>query len=195
MESPGSDTGASSAGHDGGSYTQGLKQEARREMHDAKDEMRREGRATMERQKHVVADRAGAAANALRRAGDQFNSDNQPYMADLADRFADNLERLASRLHERDLSSLTDEMQDFARRRPGTFIGGAVIGGFMLARFLKSSERHDRSLMSTARSAQTPGDSGHYRPHQESAPAGAEFEVASPETPAATEVQHHAQPH
>lgn len=195
MESSGSDTQSSSERHDGGSYPQDLKQEARREMHDATDEMRREGQAAMERQKHVAADRANAAANALRRAREQFNSDSQPYMADLAGRFADNLDRLAGRLHERDLSSLTDELQSFARRRPGMFIGGAVISGFMLARFLKSSERGDRSLASAARPRPAGDSGGHYRPHQESAPAGAEFEVASPEMPAANEVQHHAQSH
>ena len=42
-------------------------------------------------------------------------------------------------MRERDVRELVGEVQDFARKQPTLFFGGAVILGFAALRFLKST--------------------------------------------------------
>ena len=57
------------------------------------------------------------------------------YVHEAADRF----ERAASALRERSVDDLFRSVSDFARNQPATFFGSAVVAGFALSRFLKSS--------------------------------------------------------
>jgi predicted AlkP superfamily pyrophosphatase or phosphodiesterase len=52
---------------------------------------------------------------------------------------ADRVERASTYLEEHDLDELMVEAEDFARRQPELFIGGAFTLGLLAARFLKSS--------------------------------------------------------
>jgi HSP20 family molecular chaperone IbpA len=52
---------------------------------------------------------------------------------------ADGLERIAERVREQDFSALWYQVESFARRQPGLFLGGAFAAGFALARFVKSA--------------------------------------------------------
>jgi hypothetical protein len=42
-------------------------------------------------------------------------------------------------VRERSLEDLMCMVDDFARRQPAAFFGGSVVAGFLLSRFLKSS--------------------------------------------------------
>jgi hypothetical protein len=52
---------------------------------------------------------------------------------------ASGVHRLSSLIRERGAEDFLQDLSGFARRRPATFVGACVIGGFALARFLKSS--------------------------------------------------------
>jgi hypothetical protein len=52
---------------------------------------------------------------------------------------AHQVEQFSRTLKERDVEQLYGEAEAFARRQPGVFLGGAVVLGFLAARFLKSS--------------------------------------------------------
>lgn len=54
---------------------------------------------------------------------------------------ADRGHRAADYLDTRGAKGLVDDMQDFARRRPGAFLGGAVLAGFAVGRLAKAGSK------------------------------------------------------
>ena len=52
---------------------------------------------------------------------------------------ASRLEQGAQALRERNIGDLVGGFNDLARREPLAFFGGAVLAGFAISRFLKSS--------------------------------------------------------
>ncbi len=113
-------------------------EEVRHRVHDFSEKATRHGKSVLEEQKHTAASQLDGVAEALRHAADQLSSDGQETIADLAGRAASGLGGFASKLREKDVDSLVDEVEHFARSKPAMFIGGAVAAGFLLSRFLKS---------------------------------------------------------
>jgi uncharacterized protein YjbJ (UPF0337 family) len=58
--------------------------------------------------------------------------------ATVVNRVADSSRQLADHLERRGPEGVLDEVQDFARRRPGAFLTAAVVGGFVVGRLGKS---------------------------------------------------------
>jgi gas vesicle protein len=66
----------------------------------------------------------------------------RPYVSDAADAVydaADRLYGLAQDVDERGISGVLEDLQAFARRRPGTFLLGAAVAGFGLGRAVRAS--------------------------------------------------------
>jgi uncharacterized protein YjbJ (UPF0337 family) len=92
------------------------------------------------RQKDQAADRLGALAGALREAGRKLEDGEQGGdFGQYVDRAAGQVERLSGYLRNTDLRGFVRDTESFARRRPELFLGGSLVAGLMLARFLKSS--------------------------------------------------------
>ncbi|MEY8838081.1 hypothetical protein AB9K41_03460, partial [Cribrihabitans sp. XS_ASV171] len=53
------------------------------------------------------------------------------------------LTHAASAVRDADFNSIQEDLTVFARRNPLLFFGGAALLGFVAARALKASERHD----------------------------------------------------
>jgi hypothetical protein len=62
-----------------------------------------------------------------------------PQMASYVHDAAMRLEDAAKNLRQRNVDDLMDDVSRFARSQPALFFGGAMLAGFALARFLKSS--------------------------------------------------------
>jgi hypothetical protein len=90
-------------------------------------------------QKSQAAGSMESIAHAVRQTGQQLREQDQAGIAEYADRAADQMESFSRQLRERDVSDLVGEVESFARRQPALFLGGALLLGFMGARFLKSS--------------------------------------------------------
>lgn len=93
-------------------------------------------------QKARAADGLGCVAQALRQSGEQLRSNDSgtpvhQYISSAADR----VERLSDYLRSSSVSDMMGEVEQFARRQPAIFIGGALMLGLLGARFLKSSSR------------------------------------------------------
>lgn len=86
-----------------------------------------------------AADQLGTVAHAIHQAATDLQQRELDAAARYADSIADQIERLAGSLRDRDLDDLVADAERFARRQPELFIGGAVMLGFLFARFLKSS--------------------------------------------------------
>ena len=94
---------------------------------------------TQSRQK--AAERIDGIATAIRKTSDHLRSENEPRVADLTRSLAEQAERLASYLRDRDFRAVQADLQDFARQRPAIALGAALAAGMLAARFFKSSQR------------------------------------------------------
>ena len=90
-------------------------------------------------QKDRATDGLGSVAQAVRHSGQQLRDQQHDTIAQYVEQAADQLERFAGRLKDRNINDLAREAQDLARRRPALFIGSAFALGLLGARFLKSS--------------------------------------------------------
>ena len=80
-------------------------------------------------------------AETLRRAAEQPDAGSM--QSRILSSVADGVSSVAGTLRERSVSEIAADVQAMARRNPGLFAAGAAIAGFALARFLRSSARHD----------------------------------------------------
>jgi uncharacterized protein YjbJ (UPF0337 family) len=104
-------------------------------------------------QKSAGADYIGSIAQAVGRAASEFDNEI-PQVAHYIRAASDQIQNVANTVRERDVKELVGEVQEFARRQPAIFFGGAVIVGFAALRFLKSSApQSGRSGMSEDRFA------------------------------------------
>jgi len=130
---------------------QGAKEQVKSLASDAKDgakdvakQARDHVQGLIGQQKDQAADRLGSLASALRDAGRKLNQDQAAGdVGQYADRAAGQVERLSKYLRQSDLGNLVRDTESFARRRPEIFLGGTIIAGLMLARFLKASAPND----------------------------------------------------
>jgi len=114
-------------------------------------------------QKGMGADYLGNLAMAAQRAAGEFDSDI-PQAATYIRQAASQIETVADAIRQRDVGELMSEVQQFARRQPTLFFGGAMVLGFAALRFLKSSAAQPRvgNGMSASDSPEfgtTPGNS------------------------------------
>lgn len=77
-------------------------------------------------------------AGAVRQSGDQLR-DQQPQIAGFADTAAQQVDKASRYLRQTDMQGLVREAEDFARRQPAVFLGGALALGLIASRFLKAS--------------------------------------------------------
>lgn len=61
---------------------------------------------------------------------------------DLSRQAGDQLDRFAGRLDEGGTSGLVEDLQRFARQRPGAFLLGAVSAGFVVGRLMRNVDTH-----------------------------------------------------
>jgi hypothetical protein len=90
-------------------------------------------------QKDRAAEGLGGVAQALRQTGQQMREGDQSGMTQYVDQAAEQVERLSGYIQNKDLGEVVDDVERFARRQPGLFLGGAFVLGLLGARFLKSS--------------------------------------------------------
>jgi hypothetical protein len=103
------------------------------------DEMRDRARSAVDQQKHAAVGQVEGIAHALRTASDELRDQGQPMVAEYSRYAAEGLESMAQSLDRREVGEFVENIEQFARERPVAFIGGAMVAGFALARFMKSS--------------------------------------------------------
>src|SRR5436309_13348785 len=117
-----------------------LASDAKEQAKDAANQARDHVQTLVGQQKDQAADRLHTLADALREAGRKLNEGQQAGdLGQYADRAAQQVERLSAYLRDRELRDFVRDTENFARRRPEGFLGGTLIAGLMLARFLRAS--------------------------------------------------------
>jgi hypothetical protein len=91
-----------------------------------------------EAQKAGGASRLAGLGKAVHQAADGLEGE-LPQAAGYIHKLADNLDEASASLRNKNIEEITETVNRFARRNPAASFVGAVVAGFALSRFLKSS--------------------------------------------------------
>jgi hypothetical protein len=111
---------------------------------------------TVDGQKHASAEYVGNLADTMRRAAREFDGD-LPIAGVYIRKAASQIEGVSDSIKTGNFKDLVRGAQSFARRQPTAFLGMAVLAGFGVVRFLKSSANDSEAT--AAGSRQTDGES------------------------------------
>lgn len=102
-----------------------------------------QAKQTASTQKQRIAGGLDVTANAIRQTGQSVKQE-QPVVAEYAEKAAAGVERVSGYLRERDVDEVITDVQDYARKNKGVFIAGTLLVGFMTARLIKSAGRRQQ---------------------------------------------------
>lgn len=112
-----------------------------------------ETRTQLKEQAVVQTDRLGETLRRLSeeaRALIEGRTDEAGMVGDYAGQAADKINTLASRVEEGGFEGVVDDLQRFARRRPGLFLLGAAAAGVVVGRMVKASRDSNADSDSTS---------------------------------------------
>ncbi len=124
--------------------------ELRQDAGHLKESLGARAKQEAESRKGQAAQVAGSASSALDTAARDLrdNPEAPEWMASALQQAARRIESLASHVDGRNIDELGDEVAEFARRNPGTFLAASAAAGFAAARVLRAGvdkKRHERS--------------------------------------------------
>lgn len=135
--------------------TGGISAQARAQAYEAADQAKQAAQqardaaqSIMQRQKDYGADQMDGIARAAHGAAHELEG-QLPMAADYVRDAANRIERASASLRERGVEDILGSIAQFARSQPAALFGGAIVAGFAISRFLKSSghrphePRHD----------------------------------------------------
>lgn len=161
--------------------TSNLTEQAKQKVTEGVDQAKQQAKSALDEQKSRTAEQLGGIAGALRQTGEQLQEQDNAMVAQYAQGAADQIERFSNYLQTADVSELWRETQNLARRQPELFVAGALAGGFLLARFLKSSSTQNRTYGSTNRARNWDEPQRPYKHSTDDAVARMDFESPAPQ--------------
>ena len=113
---------------------------------DAIGQVKDKAASVLDEQKTTLASGVASVADSIRQVGENLgNSGENNQVAAFAGKYGENLasqiEKFSSYIDDKELKELVTDVEQFARRNPLLFVGGAVALGVLAARFMKSSGR------------------------------------------------------
>ena len=136
----------------GGTQTgQDLGQQVSDKAGEAIEKVSEQARQTAATQKERLVGGLDATAHAIRQTGENVRQ-QQPMVADYAEKAAVRVDGVRDYLREREIEDVVTDVQNYARRNKALFLGGTMLLGFMAARLVKSAGRREQigSSSSTA---------------------------------------------
>ena len=88
--------------------------------------------------KGAVAEQARTASSAMQRAASEIEDGAPAWLKSTFQQGAEQIQRLADALEQKDTRQIVQEVQSFARERPGMFLGACAAAGFAAARIFKA---------------------------------------------------------
>ena len=120
---------------------------AKDQARQVKDEAAAQARGLVDQAKTELRDQgrsqADQAARAIRRVGDQADAlaEGRPQdagaVADYVRQAGERVHDVADRIDERGVDGLLNDVQNFARRKPGVFLAGCAAAGFVAGRLIR----------------------------------------------------------
>jgi hypothetical protein len=106
------------------------------------DRVRERAGEQLTTQKNRATEGIGSIASAVRNTTQELRQQQHDTIAEYVATAADQLDRLSTRLQNKEVSELFRDAQNLARRQPVMFVGSAFLLGLVGARFFKSSPPH-----------------------------------------------------
>ena len=142
-----------------GAQPQTIKTQVQEKAGEVLDQARSSIKEQATQQKDRAADGLESVATALHTTSDQLRGQQQAFIGEYVESAARVVENVSGYLQEHDVTELTGEVENFARRQPGIFLGACFAIGFVAVRFLKAS---GREAYSTAGNGNGYGAAGSY---------------------------------
>lgn len=109
------------------------------------EETRDQAREGVDRGRQQMADRIRRLGSALRSTSESLKSEDE-LVAHYAEMASERMDRAAGYMSSADFGTVLHDVENFARRRPAVFFGGAFLIGLAAGRFLKSSETREPNM-------------------------------------------------
>lgn len=106
---------------------------------------REQARTAFAQRQHDIAGQIESVGDALRETAERMQERGQSFPARYIEQAAARVDDFAGAIRERGFEDLVTETETFARRQPELFIGGAVLLGIGVGRFLKASGERRRA--------------------------------------------------
>lgn len=132
-------SGSADAAQEAGTPLDQARERAQRLVSNAQERAAEQVQARFDAQKQRAADSLSGVAETLRSTTRNFQT-GQDGIGRYINEAADRVDNLAHYLHDRELNEIVDQVEQFARRQPVAFLGGAFALGVLGARFLRSSQ-------------------------------------------------------
>ncbi len=114
--------------------------QAQEKVGEVADKVKEQASSQATTQKDRAAEGLGSVADAIRQTGDQLRqNDKVAPVAQYTDQLAMGIESVSNFIKNRSVSDIVREVENFARREPALFLGGALTLGLLGGRFLRSS--------------------------------------------------------
>jgi hypothetical protein len=134
-------------------------------------------REQIDQRSSEAGEKVSGTAQDLRSVGEELRNQGKETPAKLADKGAEQVERVGSYLSESNADRLLNDVEEFGRRQPLAVLAGGLVVGMAAARFLKaSSQGRYRSRLESERSTRELSTA----PSSVSSSAGAAEQVAVP---------------
>jgi hypothetical protein len=136
------------------------------------DEVKAQGRQVVDRTKEQLREQgdtqARQAAQSLRTLADEARAladgrpDDAGPVADYVRQASERIEGVAQRVEERGAQGMVEDLERFGRRRPGMFLAGAAVAGFVAGRLIRgaAAASEDRGAAGDARTSAMRGMPG-----------------------------------
>lgn len=134
----GSGTG-SATGSSMGEQAQGVVDQVQQVAGQVAGQAKQQAVSQVETQKGQAAEGLGTVAEAARGLGDQLREKDQAGLAGYVDQAAERIEHFSEYVRSTDVNDILGDAQQFARRQPSLFLGGAFLVGLAASRFLRST--------------------------------------------------------
>jgi hypothetical protein len=150
-------------------------EQAKQQLGAIGEQLRERGEHVVEEQRHMAAEKLHHCGAALRQAGQKLHEDNDHTIAGYCDTMARQLDKAADYVESHDIRACARDIQDLARRQPELVIGGALLAGLVIARFLKAASDTGSSIaerpqahrvQAAVPASETGGFGGESRPYE-----------------------------
>jgi hypothetical protein len=106
---------------------------------DVAGQARQTAETALSARKDAAVEGVRSVAEALRHTSEHLRSQQKGALTDYVGKAADRVEQASRYLQSRTLGEVIHDAEDFGRREPALFLGGAFVAGLVSGRFLKSS--------------------------------------------------------
>ncbi len=97
-------------------------------------------KSTAAKQKNQIVEHLHAVTKAIRQTGQQLKKEEEGLLGDYSEKTAQYVEKFSHYINERNVDQILRDTENLAKRQPIVFLGGALVFGMLVGRFLKSSQ-------------------------------------------------------